>query len=401
MHHNFFSEALQTTAARIAPTQHPAQLNLDKNEQSNDVDAAFKQRVMERLMQAEWNRYPAADQHQIETKVADYCGLSAENIVLSPGSANMITTLLNYFALNQKHIVIGQPSYSLFDYHCKTYNIPYEPWLLNENLTYDLDNPPALGPNSVCILTSPNNPVGNTLSLAQLENLLNRFPETYIIIDGVYTEFSEVDPTPLVQQYPNLMVLRSFSKAFPIAGLRFGYLCASPATAAIVKKLVLPFSVNYLTLAFVEEMLNDRVYMDRARTRVQAIVAERERMYHNIRQRFGQKGVQVFQSEGNFLLIRVHDDLVFKQLMETLPQHGIKVLNTANAPLLHNTFRVSIGTAYENEAFFAQLSDCLAPFAAPAPVFEAPLVPAMRTQAGIKKALMLDFGSRILLSQAV
>lgn len=370
MFHNFFADTLQQAGCRIAPTQQTFKFRLDKNEQSADVDHTFKQKVLERLMNTDWNRYPSADQRDIEVKVAEYCGLLPENIVLSPGSASIITTLLNHFALNNKHIVIAQPSYSLFDYHCKTNNIRYEPWMLNADLKYDLQTLPGLGANSVLIITSPNNPAGCSLGLEGLETLQTQHPESLIILDGVYTEFCEADPTPLVKKHPNLIVLRSFSKAFPVAGLRLGYLCAAPETAAIVKKLVLQFSINHFSLVFASEMLNDSTFMEAARQKVRSIVAERERMHYLISRRFPPAILQVFPSEGNFLLMRVFDDTAFAKLMEDLAQCGIKVLNTSNAPLLHNTFRVSIGTAYENETFFAQLVASLSPQAATLPAYQ-------------------------------
>lgn len=355
MLNHFFADTLQHAAARIAPSTQTAKFQLDKNEQSDDMDFEFKKRVLEQLLHTDWNRYPAADHQAIEAKVADYCSLDPGNIVLSAGSASIITTLLDYFALNQKQIVIAQPAYSLFDYHCKTYNIPYHAWYLSDNLEYDCQTLPALQPGSVLIITSPNNPVGNTMDLAQLENLLNSNPDTYVILDGVYTEFCEVDATPLVKKHPNLIMLRSFSKAFPVAGLRLGYLCASPQTAAIVKKLVLPFSVNPLSLIFASEMLSDRAFMADAKQRVLDIVAERERMSHLIRLGFRPEVLHVFPSEGNFLLIRVFDTAAFEKLMADLTNSGIKVLNTTGFPLLKNTFRVSIGRIYENETFFALL----------------------------------------------
>lgn len=361
MIHHFFADTLQKAAHRIAPGQHTTRFHLDKNEQSADVDFEFKKRVAEKLLDADWNRYPTADYRAIETKIAGYCGLAPENIVLSAGSASIITTLLNYFALNQKHIVITQPSYSLFDYHCKTHNIPYETWLLNDDLEYDYQRMPALKPGSVFFITSPNNPVGNTMDLARLEQLLIDNPDSYIILDGVYTEFCDADPTALVKQYPNLIVLRSFSKAFPIAGLRLGYLCASPETAAIVRKLVLQFSINHFSLLFLEEMLSDCQFMENARKQVRSIVAGRERMYHLINRLFSPNILKVFKSEGNFLLIRVFDQTAFEKLMADLGHAGIKVLNTSGFPLLHHTFRVSIGTAYENEIFLHHLSASLKP----------------------------------------
>jgi histidinol-phosphate aminotransferase len=355
----FFTELLQRADSRIASVKQSSRYLLDKNEQSDDVDMALKEQVIDALLEANWNRYPAADYRDIEVKVADYCGMEPENIVLSNGSASIITTLLNFFALNGKRIVITQPSYSLFDYHCKTYNIPYQAWYLTPELEYDYDNMPDLGANSVMIITSPNNPVGNTMELEKLEQLLSQYPDSFIILDAVYCEFCEVDVTPLVKKYPNLIVLRSFSKAFPIAGLRLGYLCASPNTAAIIKKLVLQFSINHFTLIFAHEMLFNETFMDNARKRVREILGERERMYRAISHHFDSNTLRVFKSEGNFLLIRITEKESFDALMEDLSVAGIKVLNTSNFPLLENTFRVSIGTPHENEVFYNCLKNSL------------------------------------------
>lgn len=352
MSNHFFNSTLQSASSRIAITQPSARLRLDKNEQSEDLDNAFKKIVLDSLSQENWNRYPSADLSDIEAKVAAYCNLAPENIALSAGSANIITTLLNYFALNHKKINIVQPSYSLFDYHCKTYNIPYQPWLLNNDLEYDFDNIPQLDAESVLIITSPNNPVGNTISTDQLTYLLEKHPDSLIIIDGVYCEFSNTDFTPLVQKYDNLMVIRSFSKAFPIAGLRLGYLCAAPKIVALVKKLILPFSINPLTLVFAREVLFHPEFIENAQKRVQEIIQEREKLYNLIQHSFSSNLLHVYKSEGNFLLIRVVETETFENLISQFSKQGIKVLNTSNTPLLHNTFRVSIGTKQENEIFF-------------------------------------------------
>jgi histidinol-phosphate aminotransferase len=352
---NFFNFHLQTAESRVPASKQPSRFLLDKNEQSDDVDFALKERVLERLLHANWNRYPTSDYQDIESKIAEYCELQPENVVLSAGSASLITTLLDYFALNNKKIHITQPSYSLFDYHCKTYNIPYQPWLLTPELEYDYDNLPNLDADSVLIITTPNNPVGNTMDLGNLELLLQTNPHSFIIVDAVYCEFCSKDFTPLIKKYENLIVLRSFSKAFPIAGLRLGYLCASPGTAAIVKKLILQFSITHFSLIFAREILFDAEFMENARARVQQIIDEREIMFHRLRSNFDPCVLKVFPSAGNFLLIRIFDDSAFESLMADFARNGIKILNTSAFPLLRNTFRVSIGTPHENEVFFQSL----------------------------------------------
>ncbi|MBK6929411.1 MAG: histidinol-phosphate aminotransferase family protein [Saprospirales bacterium] len=355
----FFSNFLQDIPTRVLPTQRTSHLLLDKNEQSEDVDLSIKMQITDSLLAADWNRYPSADNSDIEARVANYCGLNPEHIALGPGSASIITTLLNYFALNNKHIVIAQPTYTLFDYHCKTYNIPYDPWHLTADLEYDYENMPSLGTGSVLVITTPNNPVGNTFSREKLEQTLSDNPSSLVLLDAVYAEFAEADFTPLVRKYSNLIVLRSFSKAFPIAGLRLGYLCAAPRTAAIVRKLMLQFSINHLTQVFAREVLFTPEFLADSRQRVRQMVEERERMFRLLSRRFDGGVMKVFPSSGNFLLVRIFEDTGFGRLMADLKANGINVLNTAPFPLLHNTFRVSVGTPEENDRFLRCLLESL------------------------------------------
>lgn len=358
---HFFNFLLQSVESRVAPVKNNTRYLLDKNEQSDDIDMELKKKVLESLLQANWNRYPVSDYIDIEAKIAAYCKLQAENIVLSAGSASIITTLLDFFALNQKKIVIAQPTYSLFDYHCKTYNIAYQPWYLTPDLEFDFDNLPELDSNSVFIITSPNNPVGNTIDVDKLEFLLQEFPKTLIILDAVYCEFSNTDFTPFIKKYENLIVLRSFSKAFPIAGLRLGYLCASAQTAAVIKKLILQFSITNFSLLFARELLFNEEFMENSRSKVKTIIAERERLYYTMTENYRGDILHVYPSRGNFLLIRIFDDSMFEKLMNGLTGNGIKILNTSNFPLLKNTFRVSIGNVNENEVFL----ECLAKYIMP------------------------------------
>ncbi|MFN8366140.1 MAG: aminotransferase class I/II-fold pyridoxal phosphate-dependent enzyme [Candidatus Kapaibacterium sp.] len=351
METTFFNQIVQSIGSRVYQSQQGNKFSLDKNEQPKDVELSLKVKIVESLLNANWNRYPSSDYKDIEANIAEYAGVSPENIVLSAGSASIITTLLDYFALNKKRIIITQPSYSLFDYHCKTYNIPYTPWLLNNALEYDLSLLPDLDANSVVIITAPNNPVGNSIKYSDVVTLLRNNPNALFIIDGVYTEFSSTDFTPLINEFNNLIVLRSFSKAFPIAGLRLGYLCATQSVAAIVKKLILQFSINNFSLIFAREILFTADFLKASKQKVNEIISERERMKNILHNHYSQSTITVFPSEGNFLLIRICNNNNFLKVTEALIQRGIKVLNTSNFILLENTIRISVGTAEENDAF--------------------------------------------------
>ena len=359
MNNLFFNPALQNAPSRITSAKADARLFLDKNELSDDVDIYSKKKVLNGLLHSDWNRYPSADNKDIETRIASYCGLDGDQVVLGPGSASFITTLLNYFALNGKKIVIAQPTYTLFDYHCKTYNIPYQPWFLTADLEYDYENLPELGEGSVLIITTPNNPVGNTIERQKLEEILSANPDSFIIVDAVYAEFADEDFTSLVSKYDNLIVLRSFSKAFPIAGLRLGYVCTASQTAAMIRKLMLMFSINHFSLVFAREVLFSPEFIASSRQRVNTIREERKWMQQTLSSGFFRRRLKVFRSEGNFLLIRIFDQTAYQKVMDDLEKNGIKVLNTSPFPLLENTFRVSLGKDDENDFFIECLRTSL------------------------------------------
>ena len=354
-----FHQQLIQSSTRIAGTTKSYTHALDKNEHPDDIPVRFKEQLHEVLLKHSWNRYPAIHDRSIEEATARYCGLQADEITLGPGSAAILTTLLNYFAVNQRELVIVQPSYSLFEFHCQTYNIPFTPWLLNDALDYDEEHLPVLSAHSVLIVASPNNPSGNSISPSLLKKLLELNPRSLIIVDAVYAELGSYDFTSWVKEYSNLLVIRSFSKAFPAAGFRLGYCCGSPELTSVIRKLMLPFSLNPFTLAFAQSILFTGDFQQYAKEQIQQLKVEREMVFQFIQDHFYPEHVMVYPSEGNFLLLRVMDDTCFLSLMNAFDREGIKVLNTSSHPLLKNTFRISVGTEEANDSVLSVLLEQL------------------------------------------
>jgi histidinol-phosphate aminotransferase len=352
MSHHYFSPSLKAAVSRIIQQNQPAYIFLDKNEQPEDLDEIIKEKILEELHHAKWNRYPPVDYSEIERDIANYCSLSHNNVAIAPGSAYLVTMLLNYFAINRRNFVIAQPSYTLFDYHCRTYNISFEPWYLNPDLEFDIANIPRLTENSVLILASPNNPVGNVIKTEELEQLLDHPAHPLVIVDAVYAEYGHFDINPLILRYDNLIILRSFSKAFPAAGIRLGYMCAQEQIISTVKKLILLFSINHFTLAYARNILNNPSVLANIENRVLTIINERERLYHKLYELSQHSLAYPKKSEGNFLLVRIPDPVRFAWVMDELVHNGIRVMDTSAIKMLENSFRVSIGTTHENETFF-------------------------------------------------
>lgn len=321
----------------------------------------IKMQVLQKAMEMEWNRYPELNHADIEAKIAGTMGVNAGQVVLGSGSATFITTLLNYFGMQRRQIVIAQPSYSLFDYHCNTFGIDYTPWMLNADLEYDEHLLPQLQEGSVLFVVSPNNPVGNTIPREMLVRILTHNPGTLVILDAVYIEFGNTDFNDLLHQFSNLVIMRSLSKEMPVAGLRLGYMCASVAVTSVIRKLMLPFTINPMSLAFARYMMFDAEFREVAQQARMQLIAERERMQTLLYNCIPLGTALVYPSSGNFLLIRIPDNSLFSALINAFDDAGIKVLNTSGMPLLQNTFRVSIGSYEANSLVTECLMEVLSP----------------------------------------
>jgi histidinol-phosphate aminotransferase len=198
---------------------------------------------------------------------------------------------------------------------------------------------------SALFLCSPNNPTGSWLPPEALETLLQASPETLLVLDEAYGEFAGWSARQLLPRHANLAVLKTFSKAAGLAGLRIGYLLASPDLAGAVGRAKLPYSVNLFAALAAEKVLENGTLLEE---RVGRIVSERERIGSDLARI---RGVHVYPSRANFLLFEVDDaQRVFASLVES----GVLVRDvSAGHPRLSRSLRVTIGLPEENDQFLA------------------------------------------------
>lgn len=355
---DFFHEALSNSGKRIEPSAVEYDTYLNRNESVYELDASVKEQVLNELASFQWKNYPMPYYPEIEKLIAQYSGVLPEQVAVAAGSASIITTFLNYFAANQRQVVIAQPSFSLYDFHCKTYNIAFDIWPLNSQLEYDISLLPALKPLSLVVFASPNNPVGNCIAVEQLKVLLKNNPQSLFIVDEVYNEFSTIQHVELVSEYNNLILLRSFSKVFSSAGLRAGYLIADKSIAEQIRKLILPFSLNLFSVAFLKYILSNSWIINIQKHRNQQIVKERDRLFMEIEKLpVGEDKFKVVPSYGNFVLIRFTEAKFYLRFLEAMEKLRIAVLDVSKTPLLNLSVRITIGHSSENDMVLRALHD--------------------------------------------
>ena len=223
---------------------------------------------------------------------------------------------------------------------------------LSSKLTYDgeaLRRAIESASPQVTIICSPNNPTGCVIDPKDLESLLEA-TRGLIVIDEAYHEFSGESVVPLLRQHPNLIVLRTFSKAMAMAGLRVGYLLAAPELTQEIAKAVLPYNLNVISQTCAQVAIE--MYESKLQPLINVICAERDRVYERLKEI---KGLEPVPSRGNFILVRsaMSPRLVFDELLRC----DILIRDVSAYPMLGNYFRISVGTPEENDQLLASLRE--------------------------------------------
>ncbi len=286
-----------------------------------------------------YNSYPDADATALRTALSAYTELDSCHIVLSHGSNELINLLWHIFLSVGDNIICCPPTFSL--YTSITTFCGASVLEIPRTANYEVDVNrilAALTPSTkLIVLCSPNNPTGNSIAEADVLALLES--GRIVVIDEAYIEFSRRPKglAQLVPNYPNLVVLRSFSKWAGLAGLRIGYGLFPVWIARYMLRAQCPFEVNVAghiaaieTLAHLERVLAD----------VRCIVQERERLFEMLN---SQSYLTPFPSQGNFILARVCDaNVMIEQVRTVVEEHGI-LLRYFQQPSMRDFLRVSVG----------------------------------------------------------
>ena len=329
-----------------------ADVKLDQNENPYELPADLKQEVVDRVLRRPWGRYPEFVPAAIIRTLSKFTGWPGEGILAGNGSNELIQASLSVTLGPGRRMVVPQPTFTLYKLMATTLQAEVNPIFLDpESLAFDVDKlVEASRAADVVVVCSPNNPTGNLLErealIAVLENA-----KGIVLLDEAYHEFSGQTALTLLPEYRNLVVLRTFSKAMAMAGLRFGYMMAHPEIAREVYKSKLPYNVNIFTLAAAEIVIEKRAVLDKG---IGALVRERGRVFAELQRR---NGVRCFPSAANFILIKTAKPA--RELFDALYSQSVLVRDVSAYPLLERCLRVSVGTPEENDRFLAALDRAL------------------------------------------
>lgn len=328
-------------------------VKLNQNESPFDVPAEIKDRILEDVRSQTWSRYPEPMPQDLVEAVARFVGVPPDHVVVANGSNSVVQHLLNAIVSPGISVAIPSPSFSLYGQFTEILGGDPVYLPLDSNFGYDVEaliRAAGSGVSAV-IICSPNNPTGCDISNADLTRILES-TDAIVVVDEAYAEFNDHTGVDLLGRHPNLVVLKTLSKAFGAAAIRVGSLIAKPELARQIQKIKLPFDINLFSRTAAIELLRHR---DTIEHTVRYIIKERERVFGALS---AIDGVTAYPSKANLILFEVDDP---KTVFEQVAEKGVLIRNVSGYPGLSRGLRVSIGTKDENDAFLRALQSVLEP----------------------------------------
>ncbi len=283
----------------------------------------------------EINIYADARQRELSDLLSGYTGVSSEKIVSGNGSCELIDLLFRLFVEPGDEVIVTVPTFIMYAFSAHICNATLNevPRKRDFSLNVDAIKGAINKRTKMIFVDNPNNPTGNLASREEILELLDTgLP---VIVDEAYYEFGGNTMAPMMKDYDNLMVLRTFSKWAGLAGLRIGYGMFPSLVADCLMRIKLPYNVNVAAIIAVRESLKD---MDYLMGNVSAIIQERERMLGKLRET---EFLDPLPSRANFILCRVEDGMASK-IYQNLQREGVQV-RYFSTPLLKDYIRISVG----------------------------------------------------------
>jgi len=302
--------------------------------------------------QTDVNRYPDPQQRDLKTELGKLKDIDASKILLGNGSDEVLDLLLRAFCEPTKdNIITLPPTYGMYSVLANINNIENREVLLTDNFQPNVEE--ILGRvdeyTKMIFLCSPNNPTGNIFSREKVQEILTNF-SGLVIIDEAYIDFSEEKSwMEEMENYPNLVITQTLSKAYGMAGIRLGVCYASAEIITILNRIKPPYNVNELTQ---KRALSRVLNFEDIKNEINWVIEQRDNLLKALLE--VNYITEIYPTDANFVLVKVDDaTLRYDQLIEK----GIVIRNRTTQPLCENTLRLTIGTKEENSKLISALKE--------------------------------------------
>ncbi len=314
----------------------------------NSGDGAVLLDANESPYNTPFNRYPDPLQMELKERISDLLSTPSDRIFLGNGSDEAIDLLIRIFCEpSADRVIIIDPSYGMYKVCADINNVRVDFVSLNEDFSLDADRLLAalIQETKMVFLCSPNNPSSNLLDPSEIIKILSEF-QGIVVLDEAYIDFSGTDGMlPLLGDYKNLVILRTLSKAWGLAGIRLGMALADPGIIQYLNKVKYPYNVNYLTQLKALEMLHS---VNNKEDWIEKILTERKELENRL------TGIavvkKIYPSDANFLLVRVEDPV---GIYSYLNKQGVIVRNRSHMTHCEGCIRITVGTPDENNRLIA------------------------------------------------
>lgn len=326
---------------------------LDSNENMVLEKKFIRALALKSLNDNDFREYPIEHFEILFDKIAKYANINTKNVGVGSGSDQIMDLLLSTIGRKKKAITIN-PTFSYFIDRCNIYNIPVK--LVNLS---DLDNSldfeyfvKEAKDTDIIYLASPNNPTGNQFNIEDIINLIEVSEDKLIILDEAYVEFSDYSLTNFVNKYNNLILMRTFSKAFGLAGARIGYILANEEIINIFNQYIqLPYPLSSFSMQLAIEALENFEIIKRS---IKTIRYERNILYNKLGQI---KGIKVYSSDANFFFFQTFEH--FNKINKQLFQEKILIKVFGDLANYKGAMRITIGTKEMNNKLISILEDSI------------------------------------------
>lgn len=334
------------------PEKYSNAIKLDSNE-NYAVDASFFQGLVDQTKEKiDVREYPLGGTERLVAALADYIKMPKEMIGVGNGSDQIIDLVLGNLASKETRILTSEPTFGFFEERCKLYGLSTAKIQFDGQMSLPLDDFVANSKKAdILYLDSPNNPTGFQFARKQLEKLVQSF-SGLVIIDEAYVEFADYSIVDAAKRMNNLMVLRTLSKSFGLAGLRIGYFVANKKTVDAFSRVIqYPYPLNIVAIeAGILALKKSKYFADVA----DLVKTERTRITEKLRE---MKVFQVFDSKANFVLFSA--DGASKRIHKALIEQGIVIKNLGKVGMYDGCLRVTVGSHEMNSKFLTAIRDLL------------------------------------------